>query len=196
LVGFPVAFADPGTIPVADTIHHLVPEASVVRHNIFRRDIDVPLQHQDEGDENEVDVQPDEEIKLPTSNPDDRPGRDGPEAEQIPADMPPKPGRKPDDSGGDDFVGDVSLDEINHDDDVGDSASVTTVAIGDFFSSAWIGKEAYHLLERIQRETLRNESGNATKILLAGHGLGGIVVKQVHTSPQLGAPPGVLLSMC
>ncbi|KAK2811528.1 hypothetical protein FQN50_002151 [Emmonsiellopsis sp. PD_5] len=61
----------------------------------------------------------------------------------------------------------------------------TNVANGDFFSPAWIVREAYYLLDRIQRET-----GNAghRKILLGGHGFGGIVIKQAiviaNTNPK------------
>jgi len=158
-------------------IQHLVPEASVVRHNIFRRDIDVHLRGFEGAEETEAGIQPIEGSRMSTPEPKDPAKLDGSEP---PSGIRSELDGKHDDITGVEGPGDITLDEVDNQSAIGDSASVTTVTIGDFFSSAWMGNEAYHLLERIQQESLSNKHGSTSKVLLAGYGFGGIVVKQVH----------------
>lgn len=47
------------------------------------------------------------------------------------------------------------------------------------FSPAWIEEEALILLGKIQKNALAEKTADRSKVLLAGHGLGGIVVKKV-----------------
>ena len=69
--------------------------------------------------------------------------------------------------------------ESENEDIVGDSVSVTSVATHQF-SSAWIKEEALAL----QKNALESKNAHRNKVLLAGYGFGGIVVKNVLMSPS------------
>ena len=79
--------------------------------------------------------------------------------------------------------------------DFDDSASVASI-VSDPFSSASIEKEALHLLDTIRSNARTNEDSHGSKILLAGYGFGGIVVKQVHYRQGLPNKLPNLLSDC
>ena len=49
-------------------------------------------------------------------------------------------------------------------------------------SHTWIEEEALSLLKAIQKEVSTEMTGSRSKVLLAGYGLGGLVVKQVLDS--------------
>lgn len=49
-------------------------------------------------------------------------------------------------------------------------------------SHSWIEEEALSLLKTIQKEVSTEMTANRSKVLLAGYGLGGLVVKQVLAS--------------
>ena len=61
---------------------------------------------------------------------------------------------------------------------IGDSSSVTSLAV-DQFSPEWIEEEALILLKAIHENAPTGETAHRGKLLLAGYGFGGIVVKKV-----------------
>lgn len=166
-------------------IRHLLPEASVLCHDIFCRDVDIPLQCRDgdEDDGDELSVHSKKEKTLSTPKLDGQPGPDDVEREKTPGDMTE-----------DDLTGAISTDVMDSADDL---AAVSSIAIGDFFTPGWIDSEAYYLLERIQKETHDQNTGHPSKVLLAGYGFGGIVVKQVRNKPQtqLGGQPFLIVDL-
>lgn len=173
-----------------DMIRSLVPEASVIHHNLFSHDVKIHARDEVESGEIEVEIRSKEKNTLRTPNSGDDGGRNDQQAEQFPADMPPVSDREPSDIDGGDFISNVTFHGKDHETSVVESTSLTIVPIADSFSVGWIGTEAYRLLELIQREILRNHDKSTAKVLIAGHGFGGIVIKQVHTSPQLRPLPG------
>lgn len=58
------------------------------------------------------------------------------------------------------------------------AASVTIMAGHDYFSADWIQREALSLLNRIRQQCDTSVQGK--RIVLAGYGSGGIVIKQVR----------------
>lgn len=169
-------------------IRHLLPEASVVCYDIFRCDVDMPLQCQDEDDGNELSVHSNNDQTLSTPKLDGQPGPDNLEAEQLSASTALKHEKTFGDMTDDDLTRVIGTDVMVFMEDL---ATVSSVAIGGFFTPGWIDSEAYSLLERIQKETLDQNTGQPSKVLLAGYGFGGIVVKQVRNEPltQVGGQP-------
>lgn len=60
--------------------------------------------------------------------------------------------------------------------------SLPSLATGQF-SHSWIEEEALSLLKTIKKEVSTKVTANRGKVLLAGYGLGGLVVKQVLNIP-------------
>ncbi|KAH6984430.1 hypothetical protein BKA56DRAFT_581017 [Ilyonectria sp. MPI-CAGE-AT-0026] len=173
LVGFPTVVPDSETVPVVEMIRHLLPEASVVCHDIFRCDVDIPLQCLDEDDADEPSVHSNNDQTLSAPKLDGQPGLDNLEAEQLSANTVLNH-EKTLGMTDDDLTRVIGTDVMVFLDDL---ATVSSVAIGGFFTG-WIDSEAYSLLERIQKETPDQNTGHPSKVLLAGYGFGGIVVKQ------------------
>lgn len=63
--------------------------------------------------------------------------------------------------------------------DMSEADSMRPDAVMYPFSAAWIEEEALILLGTIQKNALAEKTADRSKVLLAGYGLGGIVVKQV-----------------
>ncbi|KAL6414272.1 Ankyrin-1 [Ilyonectria robusta] len=175
LVGFPTAVPDPGTVPVVEMIRHILPEASVVCHDIFRCDVDIPLKRRDEDDADELSVHSNNDQTLSTPKLDGQPGPGDVEAEQPSANTALDHEKTLGDMADDDLTRVIGTDVMVYLDDL---ATVSSVAIGGFFTPGWIDSEAYSVLERIQKETPDQNTGHPSKVLLAGYGFGGMVVKQ------------------
>lgn len=86
----------------------------------------------------------------------------------------------------DDFNADETEDEIISLSDISTSgkgetenatSSVTSITGHDYFSQGWIQSEALNLLNRIRQQCDTSVKGK--RIIFAGHGSGGVVVKQV-----------------
>ena len=160
------------TFSVSEMIEHLVPEALVFLHPIFSGG------------------------STPRSQDIDTDGAECPGQEQQDDMRLSVPGRSAVMAISDEELDDaglVSSEAIEADFD--DSASVASI-VSDPFSSASIEKEALHLLDTIRSNARTNEDSHGSKILLAGYGFGGIVVKQVHYRQGLPNKLPNLLSDC
>lgn len=184
LVGFPDVVGSSTTIPVVEMINSLVPEARVWQHSIFRDHEASEAQDEDAADE--VEPEPNETNEIPTPVSDNKPDPNGETPEISPASETHKQ--------------ETSISEVDHANDassiprdelevpmeeqarkepIESSKSVTTVTAHDFFSSAWITREALDLLGRIQEHAPTENGSDRNTVVLAGYGFGGIVVKQV-----------------
>lgn len=67
------------------------------------------------------------------------------------------------------------------------AGSVTSVGNLDFSSQTWIEMEALDLLGRLQKHTA-HDTAFGSNLLLAGYGLGGIIIKQVSFTSALQRP--------
>ena len=72
----------------------------------------------------------------------------------------------------------IDASALENEDTSEDPVLVTSVATH-LFSPAWIEEEALALLEMIQKNAPTEKTANRNKVLLAGYGFGGIVVKKV-----------------
>ena len=146
------------TFPVSELISYLVPEAQVLSHFIFGGEMTSCLQEMDTDD-----------TQDPVSGQQAR-GVVSARNSLIPREAIPTG---------------VSDEEINHtgasflvtEGDLEDVESVASTACDSFWSPS-IEKEALTLLNQI-REITKHEDAQRRRILLAGYGFGGIVVKQV-----------------
>ncbi|SPN98681.1 uncharacterized protein DNG_01725 [Cephalotrichum gorgonifer] len=145
LVGFPERSQVLNTLPIPTVIEGIVPEAEIVRHDIFRGD--------------------------PNSRPADVSAARKTTAEE------------PEDQGTSTLKDDISDGDVH-----ADSASATSVAAHNFFTPEWIEEEGVQLLSRIQKHARSEETGDRPQVVLAGHGLGGVIVKQAivvaNTDPR------------
>ncbi|KAJ3547132.1 hypothetical protein NM208_g1667 [Fusarium decemcellulare] len=176
LVGFPAVDTNLNTtLPMLEMIKCLVPEAPVSPHNIFRHCASESLQ--------EYDLSPD----------DDEYGvQDGR--------LPPSEDRK---SSLDDVA--QSENKLEHDvhgatsllssdaealrvNTAADLLSIPSLTSHAAFSPGWIQNEALSLLDRIQDRFTPGTNQTRSKVLLAGYGFGGIIIKQAviiaNTTPQ------------
>jgi hypothetical protein len=164
-------------------INHLVPEARVFEHHIFRSDAALHPQDLDTEDEDE----PIEEQEGRKSEGEGMRSAAG-EKTEIPTpdkvDKREKCGGSGIDISEADNARPVAVEAMEgsvaeNEDTIGDSVSVTSVTTHQF-SPAWIEKEALALLGTIQQNTPTEKTADQSKVLLAGYGFGGIVVKQVQ----------------
>lgn len=184
LVGFPEAIGVQDSLPINEVIENLVPEARVRIHRIFNKlaldrpvsDVDMEdkfgidetdigsLQANEEDHHSQFDLshitlkpQLEENEYNADNNPDD--------ARIVAEDTMKKP---------------PSIYDMGSKDVAENATSATSMVGYDFFSSGWIRREALDLLNRIQRHG--DASAGNRRVILAGHGFGGIVAKQVTVS--------------
>lgn len=158
------------TFRVVDMIKHLLPKALVYKYPILREDKDETVEEQgsreseDEGMRSAAGEKPEISIGsiVGKGGKSDGSEVDVNEAENvIPVAVETM----------------VSL-MAKNEDMTEDSASVTSMATHQL-SPAWIEKEALDLLGTIQQKGSIEKTAGRSKVLLAGYGFGGIVVKQV-----------------
>ena len=170
LVGFPsdVGFGEKEKpiFNVSEMIHHLVPEARILHYSSFSGD--VILQSRDTG----TDIEDEDDVLGNENESDFKAVQDG--LLSVPTDP---LNLAVSDAEGDD-TGPVAFDEGGIDFEDSQSVASTTP---DHFSVASIENEALGLLKSIQSHAPTDKSMGRGKILLAGYGFGGIVVKQVST---------------
>ncbi|KAG5760011.1 hypothetical protein H9Q72_011870 [Fusarium xylarioides] len=180
LVGFPLPNFKPNDkVPMVDMIRNLVPEAHVRMHNIFRDYNYESLQEihetmyeneNDDADDDDLDDSPDEEVtRVPPSDMGGSEERDDSNPPQTMSTAIPA----------------VNATSISK---AGEVSSMATVPTYEAFSPGWIQTEAVNLLSRIQKRAESDSGHSQNKVLLAGYGFGGIVVKQAiitaNTTPQ------------
>ncbi|PNP80395.1 hypothetical protein FNYG_05994 [Fusarium nygamai] len=180
LVGFPLPnFKSNDKVPMVDMIRNLVPEAHVRMHNIFRdynyeslQEIHETLDENenDDADDDNLDDSPDEEVtRVPPSDMGESEERDDSNSPQTMSTALPA----------------VNATSISK---AGEVSSMATVPAYEAFSPGWIQTEAVNLLSRIQKRAESDSGHSQNKVLLAGYGFGGIVVKQAiitaNTTPQ------------
>ncbi|WQF82582.1 Putative B30.2/SPRY domain, P-loop containing nucleoside triphosphate hydrolase [Colletotrichum destructivum] len=187
LVGFPdQPETDSKTRPLIETIPSLVPEALVRKHNIYR--YDAAGRPRTQADEDGGNIEPGAYDKR-RSNTDLR----GDGGDNTDTASHPEAGDTYRHAGGGSHelgAGESARQANDHeviDDDDDDDAKSTTSLYDLSYSRSWIEKEALDLLDRIHRHAPKaGEGGN--KIVLAGYGLGGIVIKQAiviaNTAPR------------
>jgi hypothetical protein len=180
LVGFPLAnFKSTDKVPMVDMIRSLVPEAHVRTHNIFRDYDYETLQEMhesqrettnDDTEDDNLDTSPNEEVTWV-------PPPDVGESEDKVCSESPR-------------TIDTALPTVNVPalGTAGEVSSVATVPAYEAFSPGWIQTEAVKLLSRIQKRAEGDSGHSQNKVLLAGYGFGGIVVKQVQVSKQCTKP--------
>jgi len=166
-------------------INHLVPEARVFEHHIFRGDAalhpqdldtedeDKPIEEQ-EGQKSEGEGMRSaagEKTEIPTPDKVDKREKCGGSGIDISEANNARPVA----------VEAMEVSVAENEGTIGDSVSVTSVTTHQF-SPAWIEKEALALLGTIQQNTPKEKTANQSKVLLAGYGFGGIVVKQVQVT--------------
>ncbi|UKZ77698.1 hypothetical protein TrVFT333_005422 [Trichoderma virens FT-333] len=148
LVGFPDIKGDPTIIPITAMMETLIPEARVLKHTIFRGGTLRNPKNQDPS--NEL-ADPEDGCGPKELDLDDGGGiKDGAKDEEAPG-----------------------LENVLE----------TTVAELDtlkqnIFLPEWIDSEAMELLGRIERNILREKRSFRHKIVLAGYGFGGIIIKK------------------
>ena len=64
-------------------------------------------------------------------------------------------------------------------------SSVGSVTLYEFFTPPWIENKALSLLDAIQKHSPTDKSGDRRRVLLAGYGFGGIIVKRVTSLTYL-----------
>lgn len=151
-------------------IKHLVPEAYVSEHPIFREDEDGPVEEQGSREFEDGSMRSAAGEKTGMSI-EDVVGK-GDKSDNSEAEISEAKKAIP-----------VAFETmaplvVEIEDMIEDSASVTSVATYQF-SPAWIEKEALALLETIRQTDPTEKIASRNKVLLAGYGFGGIVIKQV-----------------
>lgn len=139
----------------------LIPEAEIIRHNIFRH------YESAEDIESQLDIPTNKKQELQTQ--DDENGDSlerSTEVSEISSKIESIVGE---------FAGNLTGNSA-----VKGSTSISNLPIGDFFSPAWIRSEAYYLLRQMHKDLGSQKPGITKRVLLAGHGFGGIVIKQVR----------------
>ena len=135
-------------------INHLVPEARVVACHIFHggTTLHSPDLYNEDEDEQEGSTSEGEDMRSAAGDRTRMPALDGV--------------NKSEESDGSGV-------------DMSEADSMRPDAVRFQFSPAWIEEEALILLGTIQKNALAEKTADRSKVLLAGYGLGGIVVKQV-----------------
>ncbi len=186
LVGFPASggYSDVETkiALVTDMIQHLVPEARIFAPHSFGGYAALNLPDSlTEDDDGPVEDQEDQ-------NP-HREGRGSAIDDQSTKSTPGEVNEREEPDGSDfdisevDSVRHVAVKEIEpplteDKDTIGDSVFVTSLAVHQS-SPNWIEEEALTLLRTIQKNAPTERTVHQSKLLLAGYGFGGMVVKQV-----------------
>ncbi|KAK1505510.1 ankyrin-1 [Colletotrichum abscissum] len=183
-VGFPSEIADSETMSVVEMIPNLVPEARVYQHNIFRHDVVSELQDLSSEDEDDRESLAVDEQQAPDGPEERERDRDGIPASLVgPRLISPKlisDIRNPD-TGNSVKEARMASIEKEYDEHIAttdDAASVESQVAHPFYSPAWIESEALELLIRIQKHAPQEAIKDRNRVLLAGYGFGGIVVKQ------------------
>ncbi|KAI6091770.1 hypothetical protein F4821DRAFT_280140 [Hypoxylon rubiginosum] len=169
LVGFPGARADCKTASLAGMIRYAVPEVSVLDHNVYRHVVNV-ASGCSRGNETKAEVQDWRQESLTLQLNDQGCVRDGAEERSS--------------------LECKRLNDIFNKNSVSfprDSEFSAGIADNHFFSSAWVNSEAFRLLKRVQQEAPTQTTSHPSKVLLAGYGFGGIIIKKAivmaNTSP-------------
>lgn len=161
LVGFPGARADCKTASLAGMIRYAVPEVSVLDHNVYRHVVNV-ASGCSRGNETKAEVQDWRQESLTLQLNDQGCVRDGAEERSS--------------------LECKRLNDIFNKNSVSfprDSEFSAGIADNHFFSSAWVNSEAFRLLKRVQQEAPTQTTSHPSKVLLAGYGFGGIIIKKV-----------------
>lgn len=170
-------------------VGNLVPEARVFQDDLFSSDA---APHSDDIDiEDEADVEPSATNEVPTLEVE---GESGSTVGEIDGNSVNKTHKREisgsefddaDHTGSFIFDGMKSLPETLEHNGIEDSTSEARGGAPNFSSPAWIEIKALELLNHIQKHAPPKERGDQCKVLLAGYGFGGMVVKQVRTTSEL-----------
>lgn len=173
LVGFPENHDDPTTLPLPEMIRSVVPEAQIYNHNIFRlqEDSNIPTVNRRTAKDGTYSYGAHDKANIHDTrksyNP--RPLEEGIEyAGLLHIRL---------STTRDSTVGDQ---RVFHGNTTTLSEPATCTINHRFFPANWIETQATCLLHRVQKHATRGNSEHINHpIMLAGYGLGGIVVKQV-----------------
>lgn len=174
---------------MSEAIKGLVPEARVVSRNIFR--YDAAGAQEEACIKGGVDAESFEAHATDSIPSESGPNDTGPQTSTaIENRQHEKSGNKVTDVN---ILGTTALDQtaeserpfgkIRHMAAMGDSTSENNQSTQNLFSTDLIRKEALDLLLCVQEDVSAERSVNRSKVLLAGYGFGGIVVKKVIPTP-------------
>jgi hypothetical protein len=150
---------------IFEKVKSVVPEARVIRHNIFNRSVDFNGPRSQEPALNESDDA--DRADLPQV---DEASTD----EGVEMDFAEPPVLE------DSVATDLESPLLEATDRKSwDTASTTSIKKHDYSSRTWIENEALDLLDRVQKHNETENRGTESQMLLAGYGYGGVVIKQV-----------------